>query len=397
MNILLVHNFYQQAGGEDGVFAEEFNLLKNRGHNVAKFTMDNDSIEGMGKLTVAKKTIWNKQSQAPLRDAIHAIGAEVVHFHNTFPLVSPAAYYTAHDAGAATVQTLHNYRLLCPAATFYRDGGVCEDCLHKSIPWPGVLHKCYRDNRSASAVVAAMLTYHRAKGTWRDEVDLYIALTEFARSRFVAAGFPEAKIAVKPNFVDPDPGVGRGDGGFVLFVGRLTEEKGIPVLLEAWKRFSAAAPQLKIVGDGPLRELVEQAAAGNSSIQYAGRRAPDEVYALMGSARALVFPSVWYEGLPRTIVECYAKGTPVVASRLGSMTELIDPCNSGALFEPGNPADLAAAISALPVGDAMAAMRAGARRQFETRFTAEINHPLLISLYRRAISARPAAVERRPA
>jgi glycosyltransferase involved in cell wall biosynthesis len=236
-----------------------------------------------------------------------------------------------------------------------------------------------------------MLTVHRARHTWRDEVDLYIALTDFARSKFVAGGLPADKIAVKANFVDPDPGVGRGDGGFVLFVGRLTEEKGIPVLLEAWKRLATTGPTLKILGDGPLRASVEAAAASNPLVQYEGRKPPAEVYALMGAAAALVFPSVWYEGLPRTIVESYAKGTPVVASRLGSMSELVKDDQSGRLFEPGSADALAAAIRSLPSEEhGTKSMRMSARGLFETRYTADINYAEFMSLYDRAITTRGA-------
>src|SRR5262245_40071540 len=171
MRILLVHNFYQQAGGEDQVFADETKLLRDHGDAVEQFTVHNDAVQQMGRLALARRTVWNKDSYRALRDAVRAHHAEIVHFHNTFPLISPAGYKAAHDEGAAVVQTLHNYRLMCPTATFYRDGGVCEDCLGRSIPWPGIAHACYRDSRSASAVVAAMLTVHRARGTWQHAVD----------------------------------------------------------------------------------------------------------------------------------------------------------------------------------------------------------------------------------
>src|ERR1022692_3000424 len=165
MNVLLVHNFYQQPGGEDQTFADEGSLLEKHGHSVGRFTMHNDEVNAMGKLTAARKTVWNGQARQSLRRAIRETGARVVHFHNTFPLISPAAYYAAHDEGAAVVQTLHNYRLMCVTATFCRDNHVCEDCLGRFVAWPGILHGCYRGNRAASAVTAAMQTFHRLKGT----------------------------------------------------------------------------------------------------------------------------------------------------------------------------------------------------------------------------------------
>lgn len=384
MNILLVHNFYQQPGGEDQVFAEEGALLERHGNTVSRFTMDNDAIAQLGKVELARKTIWNKQSQQLLRDKIREIRAEVVHFHNTFPLISPAAYYTAHEEGAAVVQTLHNYRLLCPAATFYRDGGVCEDCLKRAIPWPGVLHKCYRDNRSASAVTAAMLAIHRAKGTWSREVDRYIALTKFAADKFIEGGIPSNKIVVKPNFVDPDPGISDGSGGFFLFVGRLTVEKGISTLLKAWESMQNPVG-LKVIGDGPLRKEVEAAAARCATIEYLGRQPPPTVYNMMGSAKALVFPSEWYEGQPRTIIESLAKGTPVIASRLGSMPELVEHGRTGLLFEAGKGDELARQVSQLCAdGTNIASMRQAARQEFELRYTAQQNYPLLMEVYRQA-------------
>lgn len=393
MKILVVHNFYQQAGGEDGVFAEECALLEKSGHTVGRFTMDNDSVAGMGKLELAKKTIWNRESQELLKNAVKQIEAEVVHFHNTFPLVSPACYYAAHEAGAAVVQTIHNYRLLCPTATFYRDGHVCEDCLGKSIPYPGVIHKCYRDNRAASAAVAAMLTFHRVKGTWQNEVDRYIALTQFAREKLVAGGLPAEKIIVKPNFVDPDPGVGAGHGSFALFVGRLTDEKGVNTLINAWPALYASHGLiLRIAGDGPLRDAVTLAAQNCAGIEYLGRRPPAEIYSMMGDATALVFPSQWYEGLPRTIIESFAKGTPVVASRLGSMTELVDHERTGLLFEAGNAGQLSVAMQRLMIGDlasptSRVAIRAAARARFESQYTAAQNLPMLLECYRHAVAA----------
>jgi glycosyltransferase involved in cell wall biosynthesis len=386
MNVLLVHNFYQQPGGEDQVFADEGTLLEAHGHTVARFTMDNDAIEGMGKVELARKTIWNNDSRQKLCDAARAIKADIVHFHNTFPLVSPAGYYGAHDAGAAVVQTLHNYRLLCPAATFYREGQVCEKCLGRAVPAPAVRYKCYRGSRVASAAIASMLTFHRMKGTWQQQVDLYIALTEFAKSKYIAGGLPAQKIAVKPNFVDPDPGIGAGASDFVLFVGRLTDEKGVPTLLKAWNHLEQKhGAKLKIIGDGPLRDLVTSAAAKDASIEFLGRRAPAEVYSMMGHARMLLFPSQWYEGQPRTIIEAFAKGTPVIASRLGSMPEMVQHGKTGLLFEPGNPVDLAAQVqSLLSNPTAQKRMRGEARAQFESHYTAAQNHAALMQCYEQA-------------
>jgi glycosyltransferase involved in cell wall biosynthesis len=389
MNVLLAHNFYQQAGGEDQIFADEGSLLEQHGHKVSRFTMDNDAIGAMSKWTVARKTLWNKDAAAKLRRAIREIDATVVHFHNTFPLISPACYYAAHAEGAAVVQNLQNFRLLCVAATFCRDHRVCEDCLGKGFAWPGILHACYRESRAASAVVAFLQTVHRMKGTWKNEVDAYVAASEFSRKKLIEGGLPRQKMFVKPNFLSSAPPVGRGEGEYALFVGRLAPEKGIVPLLQAWPQvFAKTSIRLKIAGDGPMRAEVERAAAGkDSGIGYAGRiDLQKENYATMGSAQALIFPSIWYEGQPKTLIESLAVGTPVIASRLGAMAEMIADGETGFLFEPGMPADLAAkAIQILSSKTDQARMRASARLVFERSFTAEKNYPQLLAIYEEAL------------
>jgi glycosyltransferase involved in cell wall biosynthesis len=390
MNVLLVHNFYQQPGGEDQVFADEGRLLEQHGHTVGRFTMDNDDVATLGKLTVAKKTIWNREAAQSLRKAIRQINAQVVHFHNTFPLISPAGYYAAHEEGAAVVQTLHNYRLMCVTATLCRNGGVCEDCLGRTIAWPGILHACYRGNRAASAVVAAMQTFHRLKGTWQREVDIYIALSEFGRKKFIEAGLPPGKILVKPNFLNAAPAVGQGQGDYALFVGRLSAEKGIATLLEAWpKVYAATGVKLKIIGDGPLRPSVEAALKDGAGIEYLGRvDLQKEGYATMAAAQALIFPSVWYEGQPKTLIESLATGSPVLASRLGTMAEMVVDGQTGLFFEAGNADDLARQAQALLSSQTdRQRMRRAARLEFEVRYTAEKNYPLLIRCYEAALKS----------
>jgi glycosyltransferase involved in cell wall biosynthesis len=387
VKVVVVHNFYQQPGGEDQVFADETALLESHGHTVIRHTLHNDAIDGMSKLTVAGKTIWNSAARAQLRDLVNRERPRVVHFHNTFPLFSPSVYSAARSAGAAVVQTLHNYRLICPDAQFFRDGRPCEDCLGKMIPWPAVMHRCYRDSLDASAVAAAMLTIHKLRGTYHHEIDAYIALSEFARTKFIAAGLPARKIMVKPNFVGPDPGVipDSGAGGYALFVGRLDQSKGIHTLLEAWKRLKAPI-ELKIAGSGELADAVRAAATKDVRITFLGRRPLREIYDLMADAAVLVFPSVWYECLPKTIIESLAVGTPVIASKLGSMTELISDGRTGTHFIAGDACDLAAAAQRMLENPAkLQQMRVAARAEFEAKYTAEHNYGMLMDIYQAAL------------
>lgn len=385
MKILLCHNYYQQPGGEDLSFAAEGRLLEERGHAVVRFTRHNDDIGHMSRWGAARRTFWNREISTDLRALIRRERPAVMHCTNTFPLISPAAYYAARAEGVPVVQSLRNYRLLCPGALFLRNGRVCEDCLGKSIPWPAVLHGCYREDRAASAVVAALLVGHRALRTWTRAVDLYFTPTAFARGKLVEGGLPADQITVKPNFVDPDPGPGTGRGGYAVFVGRLSPEKGVDTLLAAWERLHGALP-LKVVGDGPLADRVRAACLRDPRIEWLGRRSPEEVLDIVGAAACLVMPSTWYETFGRTIVEAFSRGTPVVAARIGALTELVDEGRTGLLFKPGDAADLASKVERLladPAG--LERRRQAAREEYERKYTADVNYRLLLAIYEQAL------------
>lgn len=306
---------------------------------------------------------------------------DLVHVQNFFPLISPSVYYAAKAEKVPVVQTLHNYRLLCPNGLFFRDGHVCEDCLGKPVPWPGVLHACYRESRTATTAATVMLTTHRIMRTWTEMVDVYIALTEFARQKFVQGGIPAEKIVVKPNFVHSDLGCGEGRGGYALFVGRLSTEKGVDTLLAAWKLLAGQLP-LKIVGDGPLSSQVTEAVKKLDCVEWLGRRPVQEVYALMGNAMLLIFPSKWYETFGRVAIEAFAKGTPVIAANIGAITELIEHGRTGFLFCPGDSEDLAAKVKwALAHPRELTQMRREARSEFESKYTAKENYRRLMEIY----------------
>jgi glycosyltransferase involved in cell wall biosynthesis len=388
MKILAVHNRYQRPGGEDQVFAEETALLESRGNRVFRCEVHNDRVEHTGRLTLAKDTVWNASAYRELGALIRRERPDVVHFHNTLPLISPAGYYAARAEGVPVVQTLHNYRLLCPVALFFRDGHVCEDCMGKAVPWPGVVHGCYRGSRTASGVVATMLTVHRALRTWTETVDVYVALTGFARDKFVEGGLPAGKIQVKPNFVAPDPGRGEGGGGYALFVGRLAPEKGTGTMLAAWDRLEPGIP-LKIVGDGPLKDRVARTAATRPNVEWLGHRPVAEVHALMRKAEMLILPSEWYETFGRVAAEAFAAGTPVLAADIGAVAELVKHGRTGLKFRPGDPEDLATQVDwALSHPANLRRMRGEARAEFEARYTAEINYPKLMQIYESALQRK---------
>ncbi|MGF1522994.1 MAG: glycosyltransferase family 4 protein [Leptolyngbyaceae cyanobacterium] len=385
MIILTVHNRYQFRGGEDAVLEAEDNLLRDRGNETIRYEAHNDEIERLGKLRTSFRTIWSQDSIQRLDKILLNKHADIMHVHNFFPLISPSIYYAAKRHNIPVVQTIHNYRLFCLNGYFFRQDKTCEDCLGKLVPWPGVVHACYRESMAGSAVVATMLATHRLMKTWLNQVDIFIALTEFSRSKLIEGGLPEYKIIVKSNFLDRDPGVGDGCGGYALFVGRLSPEKGINTLINAWKE-NKSAPPLKIVGDGPLSTEVLKASMSVPKIEWLGQQPPETVYDFMGAASFLVFPSQWYEGLPRTIIESFAKGTPVIASKIGATTELIEPGRTGLLFETGNPRDLIEKVDwAMAYPKKMAEMRREARAEFEAKYTSERNYKMLMDIYQQAI------------
>jgi glycosyltransferase involved in cell wall biosynthesis len=397
MKVLIVHNTYQQPGGEDVVAAQEAGLLRQAGHEVVEYRRSNHEVNVLSlwaKVTVAKQAIWAGDTVRDLRALLQRERPQVAHFHNTFAMISPSAYWVCHETRTPVVQTLHNYRFLCPRADFFRDGHVCEECLGKTPPWPGIVYGCYHGSRVQTAVVATMLTVHRLLKTWDEQIDVYITLTEFARQKFIQGGLPAEKIVVKPNFVDPDPGMRESSGDYAMFAGRFAPEKKLQTLLEAWEKVPEMA--LKVVGSGlqesDIREFAQQ--RGLANVEFLGQRPRDEVFALMKRARLLVVPSEWYETFGLVIVEAFACGVPVVAARLGAMAELVEDGCTGLLFTPGDRDDLAAKIAwAATHPQDMAQIGRRARREFEAKYTRDGNREKLLNIYRLAIDrARGRAV-----
>jgi len=382
VRVLMVHNRYKQRGGEDVSTEVEVRVLRDRGHHVDTIEEDNARIDDLGIVRTGLRTLWSREAHRRVADALGSGSYDVMHVQNFFPLLSPSIYYAARSAGVPVVQALRNFRLLCPAATLYREGQPCTDCVGKAYPWPGVAHGCYRSSGPATAAVGLMTGGHRLIGTWDRAVDLYVAPSDFARNTFVEAGWDRHRIVVKPNAVHPDPGPGGGTGGYALFVGRLTREKGIATLLGAWERHEPSL-SLRIVGDGPLRDRVAAAARRNPAISWEGERETAETYRMMQDAGVVVVPSQWFETFGRVVAESFAAGTPVVVSDRGALPELVEGTGHGAVYPATDEAALARAVDRLVA--AGSELRPEARADYERRFSAKANAESLERIYDRAI------------
>jgi len=392
VKVLVVHNYYQQRGGEDATFEQECRLLTRFGHTVIPYQRSNKEIEGAGawaRLRAPLDIVWNARRRREFLALLQAERPDVVHVHNTFFTISTSIFAACQEAGVPVVQTLQNYRLFCPVAVFFRDGKVCEDCMQYSL-WHGIRHGCYHNSRRDTTVVAAMIKINRVLKTWPGNVDGFIAVTPFGRRKLIEGGLPAERVMVKPNFVDPDPGEGGGERDYALFVGRLSPEKRAATMLRAWRKLDRPVP-LKIAGSGPEQEDLQEMARriGLKNVEFLGQTPRENTLALLKGARFLVFPSEWYEGFPVTICEAFACGTPVICSRMGAMEEIVEDRRSGFHFPPGDADALAERAGwAWSHPEEMRRMGSEARREFESKYTVEKNHPLLIEIYNWAIARK---------
>ena len=388
LSVLCVHNRYIQPGGEDQVFESEAQLLAQNGVRVEKVEEQTTYPSGLvRKIEAAMDCVWSRSWHQKFKTLLRDMRPDVVHIHNFFSVISPSVYYACKDEGVPVVQTLHNYRLTCPAASFYRDGKICEECLDHG-PFRAVRYGCYRESKLATAALATMLEVHRRKNTWTEMVDCYVALTEFAREKMIEGGLPANRIRVKPNFVLPDPGPRTSDGDYALFVGRLVDLKGVGTLVKAWSKLPASIP-LVIAGDGPYRPEMEKLISDFklANVDYRGRLSRNETLATMKGARFLMFPSEWYEGFPVTIAESFACGVPVLCSRLGGMQEIVDDGRTGLHFTSGDAADMAEKVQwAWSNPEETSKMGLEARAEFEAKYSAERNFGMLTEIYESVIS-----------
>jgi glycosyltransferase involved in cell wall biosynthesis len=388
MRVMHIHNRYQLRGGEETSVESERRMLVNQGQHVIAYDRDNREMQAWGATTKARlffSTTWSGASYRDIELLVRKEKPDVAHVRNIQPLVSPSVYWALDRARVPIVQTLDNFRLFCPASTFLRDGRICEECRDYSL-LRSVRYACFRHSRIQSLAVAQSLWLHRLLGTWSRRITLYIALTEFGRSKFVQSGLPSERIEVKPHFLENPPAAEWDHDGYALFVGRLSPEKGVLTLLRAWGGLPHIP--LRIVGDGPLRIEIESRLKrdGMENVVMLGERPLEECLRLMRRSRFIVFPSEWFEGLPRVIVEAYACGKPVVASRLGAMSEVIVDGRTGLHFRAGDPEDLAEKVRWLIDHDgATKQMGREARLEFESKYSEERNYELLMRIYERAI------------
>lgn len=399
MKILLIHNFYGSSApsGENEVYLAERDLLRRHGHEVIEFTRHSDEIRGQGAWVALKGALavpWNPLSAARLRTVLAREQPDLLHAHNTFPLISPAIFHAARSFPVATVLTLHNYRLFCAAGIPERDGVPCTACLDRRSVLPALRHGCYRKSRLATLPMAAMIALHRRLETWQTCIDAFIALTRFQKETMATAGLPADRILLKPHFYanPPQPLPWESREAKAVYIGRLGDYKGVHILVAAWQRWGSDAPPLEIIGAGPERERLERMALeGNNGAQitFVGQLPFEEVQSRLSRAQLLLLPSLCFEGFPMVIREAFALGVPVAGSRLGSIPCIVGEGETGVLFEPGDAADLLAKVRTLwGEKDAMARMGRAAREEFESHYTEETNYRQLMAIYDNAIERR---------
>ncbi|MGF9852214.1 glycosyltransferase [Bacillus paramobilis] len=392
MRVLFIHNYYQQSGGEDNVVAQEMMLLKKYGLDVQLYSVHNDRIKQKGKfdkVKLAVGAVWSYTEYKKMKEHLMEIKPDVVHVHNFFPLLSPSIYSACKSLDIPIVQTLHNYRLICPSAMLMRENQICESCLESSL-WNSVKYGCYRDSRVQTLPVAMMIKFNKIIGTWENAVDRYIALTNFSRQKFIQGGIPESKIIVKPNFLmQNSEQVNKNlEEEYILFVGRISEEKGIRNLLNAWKMINnKKGIKLYIIGDGPDKKMLEEEKFSDD-IYFLGKKNSKDVLLYMKNAKYLIVPSIWYEGFPMTIVEAYSVGTPVLCSKIGSLQEVVINGETGFHFKHDNIEGITAVIQeALNYGE-YNNMRENVLEVFRTYYTEDVNFNYLISIYSEVIKEK---------
>ncbi|MVM33715.1 glycosyltransferase [Spirosoma sp. HMF4905] len=383
MRVLLIHNYYQQAGGEDTVFQQEADLLREHGLAVETITFTNESFDGtaLSKLGAATRSLYNTKSANRVKQAIDRFRPDVVHIHNLFYTATAAVIRAAKQRGVPVVMTVHNYRLVCVNGLLMREGKIpCETCLSQLVPLAGIRHACFRQSHLQSAQLSFITLLHKLTGIWRS-VDRFVVLTDFARQKILSSSLrlSPSQVVVKPNFV-PDVGYAdpRQRQDYFLFIGRLSPEKGISTLLEAAQK---KVFRLKIIGDGPLNEDVSRVAATLPHVEFTGWQDRSTVLEALKTCRALIVPSVWYEGLPTVILEAFATGTPIICSDQDNLNQIVVDGKTGLLFKTGNSDDLNRVIDRLSQQPEQLELYAQTSRQEYKRYSKEASYQAIIRLY----------------
>lgn len=389
MRILFLHNYYQQRGGEDQCFEEQADAMEKRGHSVTRYVVHNQDISPgvVSKIKTAKDTIWNRDAYRRVQSVVRDVRPDVMHAVNTFPLLSPSVFYAAKGEGVPVVHEIANYRIACANALLLRDNKVCTKCLDSAIPWGAIVHRCYRGSAIGSAVVASNILMHRIWKTWDRGVDAVVCPSNVCKEKLILGGVSGEKIHVNENALGGDPGLQGSPEGFAIFVGRLCEEKGVRAVVEAWRRFPDL-PKLKVVGDGPLRQLVQQLSSEDPRVECLGWLPHADLLERVGKADCLLMPSICLEPFGRTTIEAFAVGTPVLGSRIGGTVEIITEGIDGYFFEPGDAADLSMKVRrffGLPVEERQR-MRLAARSSFESRYTSDRHCDRLLEIYNKVIA-----------
>ena len=388
MKILLIHNRYQYRGGEDVVFELESELLKKRGENVDTLIFNNDVIQSnLDKVKIGLYSFYNPQTSSLLEKKINEFSPDVIHVHNFFPIASPSLFYISSQKKIPVVMTLHNYRLICPNAVFFREGRVCDNCISKSFAIDGVVHGCYRNSKVQTLLLASMTYYHKVSGTWKNKVSKYIALTSFSKNKFLysSLNLKDTQLIVKPNFVE-DHGFDFNKEEYFIFIGRLSNEKGIDVLLDAFK---GTSKKLVVIGDGPLRNIVQKCVSLNKNIKYLGCQSKEVILLKLKKAKALLFTSICYESFGMTIIEAFSCATPVISSDIGAPNELVDGGVTGLKFKVGKYEELKKKMMLLDKDKSLHyQLCLNARKEYEDKYTEENNYKQLTSIYKDAIDEK---------
>jgi glycosyltransferase involved in cell wall biosynthesis len=383
VKILLLHNAYKHRGGEDNVLEAEYNLLNSKRDTCYKYIVSNKTISTLPeKIKTGFNCSYSRVYEQIVLEKIKTILPDIVHVHNFFPLLTPSIYDACIKTKTPVIQTLHNYRTICPGALLMRKGHICEKCISGSL-YNAVIHKCYRGSILESFAVAKFVKMHRKNKTWQKKVNYFIALTEFAKRKFIQAGFPSEKIVVKPNFYAQKKELvcRPQDRKGALFVGRLSSEKGIETLLKAWKNLKIP---LRIAGDGPFFGKISL--NENPFVKSLGRLTQEQISVEMGKASFLIMPSEWYEGFPMVLVEAFAHALPVLTSRLGGMAEIVEHKRTGIHFKAGDENELAEkALWMYKHPEKTRIMGENALIVYNRKYTPENNYNQLNKIYQKAI------------